>query len=278
MAVEEGIDSNTLLKLLGGSDMSNIFGQNDGSGFVMGALLGRLLFNPNGNNGWDGGSNQGNTAATQAAISAALADANQANNNAMLLLKDIQDTGQDITSAISRSNMDVTNAINGASQTNLIQQLQNQIANLQGQADIKTGVVAATGQVVNEIHEGNRDVTASLNALNTNMLVGFNNVTREITTDGDKTRALITQNMITELNNELADLRTRAAVTDNGITVTNNISQQQAQAQQQLQIGNLANVLSGLVGEIQRTNQSVVNLGYMSGNAGRQDSVNNKVY
>jgi len=259
MAVEEtsSIDTNTILKLLGGtSDMSNLFGSNDGSGFVMGALLGRLLFN----NNQDGyGSNRPATADQIESI--------QANNNAMLLLKDIQDSSQEVISSV-----------NNASQTNLIQQLQNQIANLQGQGDIKSAIAVGQANIVNEIHESASDINHQINNVNTNLLVGFNNVTREINSDGDKTRALITANMITELNNEIADLRTRAAVQDNGINITNNINQQQIQSQQQQQIGQLTTVLSGLVGEIQRTNQSVVNLGTMTGSAGRQDAANTKVY
>ena len=273
-----GLDVASLIKALGDSGMSNIFGGGqDGGQFVMGALLGRLLFNPNGN-GWDGNGNQNaDRAAIDASVSAALATSNQANNNAMLLLKDIQDSSQEVISTVNASENALSSLITNSSQTNLVQQLQNQIANLQGQADIKSGIVSATGSIVNEIHEGTQQVGNQLDSITISMLNGFNNVTREITNDGDKTRALITANMVTDLNNQIADLRTQKAVADNGVTVTNNINQNQAQAQQQQQLGFLVNALNGVVAELQRNTQSVVNLGTMSGAAGSQTANNTRV-
>ena len=146
------VDLNSLLQsALAGGSMSNIFG-GDASGVVMGLLLGRLgLF---GNN-IDGNRNE--PLATESQVNSI-----QANNNAMLLLKDIQDTGQDIVATI-----------NSTSQTGLIQQLQNQIANLQGQADIKAAIATAAGTVVNEVHEGTQQVGNQLDSITTAMLAGW---------------------------------------------------------------------------------------------------------
>ena len=132
------LDLNTLLKqAMAGGTMSNIFGGGqDGGQFIMGALLGRLLFNPNGLDGANANQNA-DRAAIDSAVSTALASSNQANNNSMILLKDIQDTGQDIVGAITASTTALSNSITSTAQTNLVQQLQNQIANLQGQSDIK---------------------------------------------------------------------------------------------------------------------------------------------
>lgn len=266
MAVEStdtgsGVNLNTLLQsALAGNSMSNLFGSGDASGVVMGLLLGRLgLF---GQNGLDGNQNA-DRAAIDAAVAAALANANQANNNAMLLLKDIQDSTAEV---ISNTN---TN-----SQTLLVNQLQAQIANLQGQGEIKTAVSTSTGLITNEVHEAAQQIGNQLDGITVSMLNGFNNVTREITNDGDKTRALITQNMVTDLNNQIADLRTKQAVADNGVTVTNNINQNQLQMQQQQQLAVLTNALTGVVSELQRNTQSVVNLGTMSGSAGTQSASN----
>ena len=106
------------------------------------------------------------------------------------------------------------------------------------------------------------------------MLNGFNNVTREITNDGDKTRALIQSIETANLNRELAvaqaqlgELRNEGRIRDSSVNVTNNINQNQLQTQMQQQIGVLTTAVSTLLGEVQRNTQSVVNLGTMTGNA-----------
>ena len=270
-----GIDLNQLFQsAITGGNMGNIFGGGNEGGFVMGALLGRLLFNPNGN-GLDGNGNQNaDRAAIDAAVAAALASSNQANNNAMLLLKDIQDSSQEVVSAINASENAINATVNSTAQTALVQQLQSQIANLQGQADIKAAIATSTGAVVNELHESTQQIGNQLDGITVSMLNGFNNVTREITNDGDKTRALITANMVTDLNNQIADLRTQRHVADSGVNVTNNINQNQLQMQQQQQLSSIVGALGSVVGELQRNTQSVVNLGTMSGSAGTQSASN----
>lgn len=115
-----GLDINSLIQsAIAGGTVSDLFGSKDGglgTGLILGLIASRggLL----GNN-WDG--NNGNNAATQdasraaisTAVSEALVTSNQANNNAMLLLKDIQD-----------SSADIVNAVNSASQAIQVQQLQ----------------------------------------------------------------------------------------------------------------------------------------------------------
>lgn len=271
-----GIDLNQLFQsAITGGNMGNIFGGggNEG-GFVMGALLGRLLFN-NGN-GLDGtnASQSADRAAIDSAVAAALANANQANNNAMLLLKDIQDSSQEVISSINASENAINATVNSTAQTALVQQLQSQIANLQGQSDIKAAIATSTGAVVNELHESTQQIGNQLDGITISMLNGFNNVSREITNDGDKTRALITANMVTDLNNQIADLRTQRHVADSGVNVTNNINQNQLQMQQQQQLSSIVGALGSVVGELQRNTQSVVNLGTMSGSAGTQSASN----
>jgi hypothetical protein len=270
MAVSSGADVGNIFSGSGVDPVSAMLGgqmfgdKSDGSSnFVMGALLGRLLFN-NGN-GFDGNGNPTVQTAVDSAVAAALANANQANNNSMLLLKDIQDSSQEVISVV-----------NSSAQTGLIQQLQNQIATLQGQGDIKNTITAGVGTLNNEIHESEQSISNQLNTVNTNLLQGFNNVTREITNDGDKTRALITQNMITELNNQIADLRTARTVSDSGVNVTNNINQNQLQQQQQQQIWNINNLLQDVLAQ-QKITQGIVNLGTMTGSAGSQTAANTRV-
>jgi hypothetical protein len=276
-----GSEFSMLDTLLKGANMGNLFGGNDSNNLIGGLILGSLM--RNGGNLW-GPTNgvaidpNAQKLAIDAAVSAALANANQANNNSMLLLKDIQDSSQEVISSISAAENAINASITQGNQTILIQQLQAQIANLMGQGEIKTAIATTSGNIVNEIHESESALSSQMNALNTNMLQGFNNVTREITADGDKTRTMIMANLVTELNNQIADLRTRSAVDAGGVNVTNNINQNQMQMQQQQQAILQSTLLQQLVGEIQKNTQSVVNLGTMSGGAGQQTAANTKVY
>jgi hypothetical protein len=275
-----GLGDMTLDSLLKGANMGNLFGGQDSNGLIGGLILGSLLRNggnlwgPNGGGVIDPNAQQ---LAIDAAVSAALANANQANNNSMLLLKDIQDSSQEVISSISAAENAINASITQGNQTILIQQLQAQIANLMGQGEIKTSIATTSGNIINEIHESESALSSQVNTLNTNMLQGFNNVTREISADGDKTRAMIMANLVTELNNQIADLRTRSAVDAGGVNVTNNINQNQLQQQQQQQAVLQTTLLQQLVGEIQRNTQSVVNLGTMTGQAGQQTAANTRV-
>ena len=242
---------------------------------LVGALLPRLLGDQNGLNAGAAAATMNQTAekaAIDAAVASALASANQANNNSMLLLKDIQDTGQDLTSTITTG-----------FQTNLVNQLQGQISNMQGQASILAGVESAKGSITNEVHESSVDTMAGLNslaagvasgfsALNTNVLQGTYATTQAINNDGDKTRALIQSISTADLNrqiivaqNEATELRHEGRIRDSGVTVTNNINQNaiataNATAQQQI-VGLLGQVTQA----IQHNTQSTVNLGTMIG-------------
>ena len=256
-----GIDLNSLLQsALAGKNMSNLLGGNDGigSGLVLGLLLGRtgLL----GNN-WDGNNQNSDRAAIESAVASALAQNNQANNNFGILLKDIQDTGQDITGAITASNNNLTSTITNGNQNLLVQFLQGQIANLQGQSNI-----------INEIHEAEQALASS------------------ISNDGDKTRAAIAAlaaqiptSRELDLQRQLAvaqeeeRLRRISSIVDSGnVTVTNNINQNQQQQQQQQQIWNINNLLQDLLAQ-QKITQGIVNLGTMTGSAGSQTAANTRV-
>lgn len=241
-----GIDLNQLFQsAITGGNMGNLFGSNDnmGGGLIGGLILGSLLRN-NGNlfgNGVDGGV-AGATLRTPP---------EQATAN-MSLMAGIGDIKQAV--AVSAANADTSNA----------QQTSALSSQLSGIAAALTNTVtmAKDSASANSVA-----IMQQLNQVNTNLMESKFELAQTITNDGEKTRALITQNMVTELNNQLADLRTKQAVQDNGITVTNNINQNQAQQQQQQQLGFVVNALQGVVAELQRNTQSVVNLGTMTGNA-----------
>lgn len=267
----------SLIKSLGDSGMGNLLGGNNGAdGMGGGVLLGLLLGRSGilGGNGLDGaaGGIASERAAIDAAVASALASANQNNNNSMLLLKDIQDSSQEVISTVSSGN-----------QTLLTTNLQGQIANLQGQASILAGIEASKSTVVNEVHESAVDVMAGLNALasgvasgfsalNTNVLQGTYATAQSISNDGDKTRSLIQSIDSANLNRQLgvAEARllhndTAALVRSGNVDVTTTVNQNQVQAQQQAQLQGINTTLATLVPYLQNIGQSVVNLGNMTG-------------
>lgn len=263
------IDTNELKNLIGDMNMQGLTGQDGlGGGVLLGLLLGRsgIL----GGVGADAALNN-NHLAIDAAVSAALANANQQNNNSMTLLKDIQDTGQDITATITNGNQQM-----------LINQLQGQIANLQGQNNIVAAVESSKSSVINEVHESAADGISALNQvasgmaagfsnLNTNVLQGTYAVTQAITNDGDKTRALIQSIETANLQRQLGVAESRllhqenaALVRSGNVDVINNINQNTNQQQQQQQIALTNQLLGQLAQTVQHNTNSIVNLGTMA--------------
>jgi hypothetical protein len=164
--------------------------------------------------------------------------------------------------------------------------------------DIKASVPLAEGQVqlalsnamsslTNQINQGNGAVLAGQSSAALSAAVYANQAARDvcavetevarqgtatqmaITADGEKTRALITSNMIADLNsklviaaNEAAELREQASRTADthgiNISMINNQNQNQLQFQQQQQVLNqLTGVLSGMQQSIHATNQAI---------------------
>lgn len=93
-------------------------------------------------------------------------------------------------------------------------------------------------------------------------------IAKDITADGDKTRALITSNYQETLSRELsearaaiielrADERSNRRQRDNEITVTQTVNQAQAQQQQQAQFHALHAMLNDALQNIRSTNQAV---------------------
>jgi hypothetical protein len=102
-------------------------------------------------------------------------------------------------------------------------------------------------------------------------MTSANETQKTVTNDGDKTRALLTQQYEAMLNRQLSDanaaviaLQTRFENAERSrgieVTTTNNINQMQAQQQQQQQYGNLYNAIWGLAQTI-RSNNEAINVG-----------------
>lgn len=202
-----------------------------------------------------------------------------ANSNFGILLKDIQDTGQDITGTITANSNTLNQNI-----------LQGQIATLQSQAAVLAGIEAGKSVIVNETHElgtdlsnvissGNQMLSNSLNTINTNMLQGFNGVQTAIAAEGTATRALVTDLNTKNLERELTVAQSRLLQNDTAslirqgnVEVTTNVNQNQTQAQQQQQLNSLLLAVNGLathqqamatainVGGYQRANQTPTNI------------------
>jgi hypothetical protein len=271
MAVGDVDTNSNLNSLLEGAKMNNLLGGGQGEGLGGGVLLGLLL----GRSGILGGDNNAlssEKAAIDAAVASALASANQANNNAMLLLKDIQDTGQGLTATITAGNQDL-----------MTSQLQGQISNLQGQSGILSAVDNSKASVINEIHENASDginalnqvagaMAAGFNSLNTNLLQGNASLAQVVTNDGDKTRALVQSIETANLQRQLGVAEARLMHQENAglirsgnVDVITNVNQNQIQTQQQQQQLATNSLLGQLISTIQHNTNSIVNLGTITG-------------
>ena len=209
-------------------------GFGSGGGLIGGLILGSLLRQGNGGLFGGGGDNG-------AAGAVLRSPPEQVAANMSLM----QSIGQvDKAVAVSTAAME-------ASQANQSIGLTNQFNSVAGSLATR---VDGTKEAVNA---NSVALMQQLNTVNTNLLNGFNQTQSFINNDGDKTRALITQQYEATLNRQLSDanaaiiaLQNRAAIDSatNGINVTNtnNINQMQQQTQQQAQYGHLANLIYGL--------------------------------
>lgn len=270
---------------MGGSNQGGAMGAGLGAGLV-GGLLGTALFGRNGINGINDGG-----VATAANVESVV------NNTAIL-----QGIG-DLKAAVPLAEAQVQLALAGA------------------QMDINSNMSANTASTIAAVGSGNASVMNNLNMQTLMNTKGFSDsvaasvaagnqsvlatkdaalaserqayaITTAITTDGDRTRALIQSidktndsRLITSLANEISDLKnSRNLDTATGnITISNNnnataiAQQQQAQQQQQLQYQILSQ-LGILAGDLQTVKQGQVifNSGAMTG-SGTQAAANTKV-
>jgi hypothetical protein len=109
------------------------------------------------------------------------------------------------------------------------------------------------------------------NAIQQNVMENRYELAKDIATDGDRTRSLITAQYEATLNRQLSDSNARVIALetklDTGavargieVTTTNNINQMQQQQQNQAQYGQLANLIWSL-GQSIRNSDSAINVG-----------------
>jgi hypothetical protein len=212
----------------GGYGGDGLFG--GGGGLIGGLILGSLLRN-NGR-GFLGGEDGGAVVAGQSP---------QATANMQLM----QSIGQvDKAVAVGTAAMEASQA--------------NQTIGLTNQFNSTTGSLAGRIEGVKDVVNSNSvALMQQLNAVNTNLLQGFNQTQQVVQNDGDKTRALITAQYEATLNRQLTDANAAVIALQNrfenaerarGIEVntTTTVNQMQQQAQQQQQYGHLANLIYGL--------------------------------
>ena len=219
----------------GGGGDGGMFG---GGGLIGGLILGSLLRNNGNLLGGDG--------AGGAALGATLRnppEQNQANMDLMGAIGGVDKAVAVSQAAIENSNSMQTNMLSGQ----LSQVAQAVVAQLTGVKEAVNTTAAQTNQ---------------------NIMENRYELSKDISSDGDKTRALIVQQYEATLNRQLGEanaalieLRSQnnLAAATRGIEVntTNNINQMQQQQQQQAQYGQLANLIWGLGQQIRSTNEAI---------------------
>lgn len=214
--------------MMSGGD--SLFG---GNGLIGGLILGRLL--GNNNNGLFGG--DGNAAA--GAVLRSPPEQVQANMSLMNAIGDVNRSVALGTATTETSNAtqtgQLTSAIQGSTSANLI----------------------AIQSIKDNISAGNAALADRLAGVQQQVMENRYELSRDISNDGDKTRALITAQYEAALNRQITDANARvialetkldtvAASRGVEVTTTNNINQMQQQQQQQAQYAQLAHLIYGL--------------------------------
>ena len=245
--------------MMSGGDGGLGFGS--GGGLIGGLILGSLL--RNGNGGLFGG--EGNGAAA-AALGAGRIPPEQSTANMQLM----QSIGAvDKAVATSTAAMEASQATQSLGLTNQFNNITASLAaRVEGVKDVINTNNVALMQGQNTLLQNQMANTA---AIQQNIMENRYELSKDISSDGEKTRALITQQYEMNLQRQLADanaaiieLRSRefAGSTARGVevTTTNNINQMQSQQQQQQQYGQLTNLIWGLQQSI-RSNNEAINVG-----------------
>ena len=272
MAVENGGTDAGLLALLNqGNRNNNNDGMLGGGGVLTGLLFGGLL------NGGGLGGNNGNRALLASDVQNIVNDsasAQTANSNALLLLKDIQDSSQGtdalIASTSTASQLATLNAeiANLQGQSGILSAIGDSTANLTAQHGITNAAIAANGAAAALASEK----AAAAAALS--IAEAKYQTLQAIVADGALTRNSIADLKASLPNAREIDLERQLGVAqanerhrdltgriDQGnVTVTTNVNQAQAQAQQQLQLQNLTNSVACLATH-QQAMATAINVG-----------------
>lgn len=126
----------------------------------------------------------------------------------------------------------------------------------------KTQLQSAYAQSLQSF-QNTQAIQTQLSAMQTANDLQFCSVKQQINADGDATRALITQNLIDDLRSQLTSERRGRDAREIEINVQNNATQtqNQLQAQQQQQTQYLASLFGNLSDQVNRANNSIVQVG-----------------
>jgi hypothetical protein len=229
----------------GGGD--GLFGGGAGGGGVIGGLiLGSLLRN-NGN--LFGGDGNG-AGVVGGAVLRSPPEQVQANMDLMASIGQV-----DKAVAVGTAAMEASQAAQSASIVSQFNSVTGSLANrIEGVKD--------------SVNAGTMVLAQQINGLSTQVLQNRYELSKDISNDGEKTRALITAQNEATLNRQLSDAnaavialqgRFDTAERTRGVevTTTNNINQMQQQQQQQQQWGQMYNVLWGLAQNIRSSNEAI---------------------
>lgn len=212
------------MMMSGGNDL---FG---GGGLIGGLILGSLLRNNGNLFGGEGGTTAGFRSPPEQA---------QANMSLMQAIGAV-----DKSVALGTATVETSNAVQTGQLTNAINQATS--AQLIATQSVKDGISSLGGLL-----------STQLNGVQQQVMENRYELSKDISTDGEKTRALLVQQYEATLNRQLSDanaavialqtkLDTGAATRGVEVTTTNNINQMQQQAQQQQQYAQLAHLIYGL--------------------------------
>jgi hypothetical protein len=240
---------------MGGNGGDGLFG--GGGGLIGGLILGSLL--RNGNGGF-----LGNDGAGAGALAATLRNPPEQDMANMSLMQSIGQVDKAV--AVGTAAMEASQALQSSS---IVSQLNNVAGSLAGRID----------NVKDVINQNSIALMQGQNAIQQNVMENRYELAKDIATDGDRTRALITAQYEATLNRQLSDSNARVIALetklDTGavargveVTTTNNINQMQQQQQNAAQYGQLANLIWGL-GQSIKDNNSAINVG-----SGTQTSTN----
>lgn len=243
----------TGMMMSGGGDG---LGFGSGGGLIGGLILGTLLRQGGGLFGGDG--------AAAAAVARIPPEQSTANMQLMQSIGAVDKAVAVGTAAMEASQATQTIGITG--------QLNSVTSSLAGRVDGVKDVIN-TNNVANMQQQAMllQNQMANTAAINQNIMENRYQLAQDISADGEKTRALITQQYEINLQRQLADANAqiielrgdnRLNERTRGIEVntTNNINQMQQQQQQQAQFGQLANLIFGLSQSI-RSNNEAINVG-----------------
>lgn len=290
---EDTMSPTDTLNLFAGTGMGGNQGGAMGAGLgagLVGGLLGTALFGRNGLNGLGNDGIGGVAPATLAGVESVV------NNSAIMQsLGDIKASvplaeGQ-IQLALSGAQMDLNNSISQSSASNiaavsaLSTNLMNNL-NMQTQMNQK----GFADNAATTVAQGTTNLLATKDA---SLLAERNSwlLNQAITSDGDKTRALIQSidktndsRLITQLANEVSELRNEGRLrgVEGNITISNTntanaVAQQQQAQQQQQQLAVLGAQLNALWSQNQHIQQGVLNIGSGTVSGNSQTAANTRV-